>query len=173
MSVFKLMRVVLLLSIFFVILINTWMTEKRMAAWERPILVTIYPIAANQEPATLKFVKDLDESDFADINRFMNRESQPYGFTVTPAFRFDATRDTHTRPNHMAANGFIAAIDDPEWDRVSPPLGFRCRCAKSLVTRSQLRRLGLLREDGTVITHRPRGFGAAGPDPGFVSGGVR
>jgi hypothetical protein len=86
------MRVVLLLSVFFVIMINTWMTEKRMAAWERPILVTIYPIAANQEPATLKFVKDVDASDFSDINSFMNRESQPYGFTVTPAFRFQVAQ---------------------------------------------------------------------------------
>ena len=32
MSVFKLMRIVLLLSIFFVILFGTWLTEKRMAA---------------------------------------------------------------------------------------------------------------------------------------------
>jgi len=82
------MRVVLLLSVLFAIVVNTWMTEKRMAAWERPILVTIYPIAVNEEPATLKFVEGLDETYFADINRFMNRESRPYGFTVTPAFRF-------------------------------------------------------------------------------------
>jgi hypothetical protein len=104
------MRVVFLLSIFFVIIINTWMTEKRMAAWERPILVTIYPIAANQEPATLKFVKDVDASDFADINSFMNRESHPYGFTVTPAFRFQVARPGRELPPLVPAQFDPAAI---------------------------------------------------------------
>lgn len=82
------MRIVLLLSIFFVILFSTWMTERRMAAWERPILVTIYPIVADDDPATSKFVDKIDESYFRDVNDFFNRESRPYGFTVTPAFRF-------------------------------------------------------------------------------------
>ena len=88
MSVFKLMRIVLLLSIFFVILFNTWMTEKRMAAWERPILVTVYPIAVDDDPVTLKFAEEIDGADFADVNRFMARETVPYGIKVTPAFRF-------------------------------------------------------------------------------------
>lgn len=88
MSVFKLMRVVVLLSILFVIVVGTWMTEKRMAAWERPILVTIYPIVGDGEAATARFVDSLDEHSFDAINRFIEREANPYGFTVTPAFRF-------------------------------------------------------------------------------------
>ncbi len=87
MSVFKLMRVVLLLSIFFVIVLSTWMTEKRMAAWERPILVTVYPIAADEETATWKIVKEIDEAYFRGVNDFFSRESVPYGFSVTPALR--------------------------------------------------------------------------------------
>jgi len=87
-NVFKLMRVVLLLSVLFVILISTWMTEKRMAAWERPILVTIYPIVADESPATRKYVDKMDFRAFEEINRFMSEQSRPYGFTVTPAFRF-------------------------------------------------------------------------------------
>jgi hypothetical protein len=82
------MRVVLLLSVLFVILISTWMTEKRMAAWERPILVTIYPIIADENPATRKFVEQLDFGAFEEINRFMSEQARPYGFNVTPAFRF-------------------------------------------------------------------------------------
>ena len=110
MSVFKLMRVVLLLSILLVILINTWMTERRMAAWERPILVTIYPIAADDEPATLKYVNDIDASDFADVNRFMSRESGPYGFSVTPAFRFQIARPSLELPPAVPAQFEAAGI---------------------------------------------------------------
>jgi hypothetical protein len=82
------MRIVVLLSIFFVILLSTWMTEKRMAAWERPILVTVYRIAADDTNETLQFINDIDPDELEEINRFMARESGPYGFTVTPAFRF-------------------------------------------------------------------------------------
>lgn len=88
MNVFKLMRVVILLSVLFVILVSTWMTEKRMAAWERPILVTIYPIIADENPATRRFVEQLDFGAFEAVNRFMSEQSRPYGFNVTPAFRF-------------------------------------------------------------------------------------
>jgi hypothetical protein len=97
-NVFKLMRVVLLLSVLFVILLSTWMTEKRMSSWERPILVTIYPIVADETPATRQFVDHLDVQAFEEINRFMIEQSRPYGFTVTPAFRFQVARSSEALP---------------------------------------------------------------------------
>ena len=92
---------------------------------------------------------------------------------VTPAFRYDATRDSATRPNHRAGDGLIMATDDPAWRDHKPPFGFNCRCVISLVTRSQLSRMGLINEDtGDVVPHFPRGFAAHVPDEGFISGGV-
>lgn len=88
MSVFKLMRIVLLLSIFFVILFSTWMTERRMAAWERPILVTVYPVIADDEPGTERWAWDISERTFDEVNAFFEHQSSRYGFEVTPAFRF-------------------------------------------------------------------------------------
>jgi len=86
------MRIAVLLSILFVILASAWMTERRMAAWERPILVTIYPIAADDSPETRDYVEELDAREFDDINRFIENQARPYGFTVTPAFRFQLAR---------------------------------------------------------------------------------
>jgi hypothetical protein len=87
-SVFKLFRIVVLLSVLFVIVISAWMTERRMAAWERPILVAVYPIAADDDPASLRAAEETDEADFDAVNQFMNREAAPYGFSVKPPFRF-------------------------------------------------------------------------------------
>lgn len=92
------MRIVLLLSIFFVILLSTWMTERRMAAWERPILVTVYPLIADNEKGTAKFVRDLETKTFAAVNDFFRREAGPYGFTVTPAFRFQVAKPSDELP---------------------------------------------------------------------------
>lgn len=110
MSLFKLMRVVLLLSILFVIVVSTWMTERRMAAWERPILVTIYPIAAGDDPETLRFVESVELEDFAEVNRFMNREALPYGFAVTPAFRFQLAPPSQELPPPVPAQFEAAEI---------------------------------------------------------------
>jgi len=109
-SVFKLMRIVLLLSIFFVILFSTWMTEQRMAAWERPILVTIYPIVADGSASSLKFARQLDTKSFAAINRFFDRESGVYGFTVTPAFRFQLASVSTEKPPEAPDQFNTAAI---------------------------------------------------------------
>ena len=86
MSVFKLMRVVALLSILFVLVVGTWMTEKRLASWDRPAWVVVYPIAADDAALTLEYAQNVDESTFAAVNEFMAREIRPYGITVTPAF---------------------------------------------------------------------------------------
>lgn len=88
MSVFKLMRIVVLLSILFVIVVGTWMTERRLANWERPILVTVYPIVADEGSGTRSFAESVSEQTFSAINHFFERESRPYGFNLTPAFRF-------------------------------------------------------------------------------------
>jgi len=85
-SVFKLMRVVALLSILFVLVVGTWMTEKRLASWDRPAWVVVYPIVADDAAKTLDFAQSVDESTFAAVNEFMAREAGPYGINVTPAF---------------------------------------------------------------------------------------
>ena len=92
------MRIVVLLSILFVIVVGGWMTEKRMAAWERPILVTVYPIIADNEAGTERFVQALDVASFEAINRFFEREARPYGFSVTPALRFQWAEPSRELP---------------------------------------------------------------------------
>ena len=104
------MRIVLLLSIFFVILLSTWMTEKRMAAWERPILVTIYPVVADDLPETERFVRNIELAAFSEINDFFTREAGPYGFNVTPAMRFQLAEPSFETPPEPPQRHALAAI---------------------------------------------------------------
>lgn len=88
---------------------------------------------------------------------------------VTPAFRFTAVGDSDTRSNHGAADGIILAVDDTEWRRLAPPLGYNCRCEVDELTSADLRRMGRVDKAGKVIPSRiPPG---AGPDEGFRHGG--
>lgn len=84
---------------------------------------------------------------------------------VIPAMRFDAVGDSDTRPNHLAADGFIAETTHEAWRNLAPPLGYSCRCSASFVGRPELRRMGRLDKNGKVKNSAiPRG---AFPDPGF------
>lgn len=47
--------------------------------------------------------------------------------------RFDAVNDRDTRPNHAAADGFVARASDPAWTILRPPLGFNCFMPGTLV----------------------------------------
>lgn len=94
---------------------------------------------------------------------------EPVIKAIIPAFRFDAVGDVDTRDNHRAADGIILRTDSVEWRKISPPLGYNCRCTIVAMTRSMLQRDNRLREDGSVIESKvPVG---AFPDPGFRHGG--
>lgn len=110
MSTFKLMRIVFLLSILFVIVVSTWLTEKQMAAWERPILVTVYPIVSDNMPESREFANRLSEESFREVNAFFERESMLYGFVVTPAFRFQIAPVSNQLPPPVPAQFEAADI---------------------------------------------------------------
>lgn len=99
--------------------------------------------------------------------------SDPAVKKVIPAFQFSAVRDANVRDNHAAAHGLIASVDDPIWDRFSPPLGFNCRCDLVMVDVYDLKKWGFLDRQGQVIRQVPPTFAMAHPDPGFSPGGRR
>ncbi len=93
-----------------------------------------------------------------------------------PGFMLTVTKDRDVRrgraedggENHAAAHGLIAAVDDPMWMQYSPPFGYRCRCRLIRQSVGQLRRLGLLREDGAVIRRIPTGINSFRKHPNFT-----
>lgn len=89
---------------------------------------------------------------------------------VMAAFRYVSALLESTRPNHRAAHGLVAGVDDPVWEAIYPPNGHRCRCAARLVSKSELRRMNLLSDRGAVMRSEPAGFEAAHRDEGFGGG---
>lgn len=89
---------------------------------------------------------------------------------VVPAFEFSSVGDGDTRPNHQAADGLLAATNDPVWNRFAPPLGHQCRCSINTVDIITLRRRGLIDANGQVRPYYPPSFANAYPDKGFGMG---
>ena len=50
-----------------------------------------------------------------------NKERYPY-------LKYKTVGDDHVRDDHQKLANFTAHIDDPIWDKIYPPNGWRCRC---------------------------------------------
>lgn len=55
-----------------------------------------------------------------------------------PYWQYCAVMDSRTRPAHAALNGRIFRWDDPIWDTIFPPNGYRCRCYIRALTQAQV-----------------------------------
>jgi SPP1 gp7 family putative phage head morphogenesis protein len=78
-----------------------------------------------------------------------NRESRPY-----LQYRIDqlGVSEKH-RVEHEILNGRVFRIDDPVWDAIYPPRGFRCNCGVVSVSDTYIKRKGLkVEESGKNLT---------------------
>lgn len=62
-------------------------------------------------------------------------ESRPY-------WRYSAINDSRTRLAHAALHGRVVRADDPFWDVMFPPNGYRCRCTVTSLSERDLERKG-------------------------------
>ncbi len=65
-----------------------------------------------------------------------NKKARPYG-------QFVAVMDPKTRDKHARLHGKVFHLDDPFWDRFTPPLDFNCRCRKRALSKRDVARRGL------------------------------
>lgn len=87
----------------------------------------------------------------------LRQASDPVMSDIIVGLRFAAVGDTDTRPNHHAADGLVAAADDPIWYDLAPPLGYNCRCSIELVDRFTAEAEGLLVDGKLPPAQRPSG----------------
>ena len=76
---FKFLRIAVLLLILLIVALATWHDGVRNTRWTVPLYVAIYPIAADQSPVTLAYVRSLHPDAFQPIDQFFEREGARYG----------------------------------------------------------------------------------------------
>ena len=76
---FKLIRIVVLLFIFFAVAFYSKNQKLKSRNWAQPLEVVIYPMNGdNGSELVDKYIQQLDEKTFADIDLFFQRESKKY-----------------------------------------------------------------------------------------------
>lgn len=77
-------RIGALLTVLIIVAAGTWLTERRLASWERPVWVTFYPLAGDNGEDTRRFLRNIDEDSYRDINRFFETQARRFGIELTP-----------------------------------------------------------------------------------------
>ena len=85
-----------------------WLVNTAIRALQR--LTHRGAIAADGKKSTVEYARRLNTDSFRPVNEFFSQQSGPYGFTVTPAFRFQVAPVSTERPPPVPPQFNTAAI---------------------------------------------------------------
>ncbi len=100
---FRNIRIAILLTILVIVAGNQWLTGNRLASWEKPLWITIYPVLADFEANTQRYAENLQVNSFQDIGVFIRQQASRYGRELeTPVF-FQVARPLTVLPPALPA----------------------------------------------------------------------
>jgi len=83
MPVFKIIRILILLTLFLALAFYAQQQKLKSRSWAEPLQLVIYPINAEHgNPAVDDYIRELDDSVFAPIDRFFAEQSRDYDLIV-------------------------------------------------------------------------------------------
>ena len=102
------LRVGFLLLVLLVVALRNWQDRYLSTRWLRPLFVSIYPIAADDSPATRHYVVTLDADRFKSIDRFFAREAARYRLNAAEPFRTRLRPELRDQPpRHQPGAGIL------------------------------------------------------------------
>ncbi|MEM1412616.1 MAG: hypothetical protein AAGH19_09695 [Pseudomonadota bacterium] len=98
MSLFKAVRIFILLVVLAIVAGNHFLGAARLATWDRTVWITVYPIPADNKPETRRYIANLRASSFDEIGTFFTREASRYGLSIPDAAHFQLAPIPFTQP---------------------------------------------------------------------------
>jgi len=103
-SVFKAIRISVLLFILFFVAMSSWLTQARSTDWNNSLWVKIYPINADGSDASEQYIDRLRVEDFAGIEEFIDSEASRYGKNLSQPLRIELGNPISEQPPQLPAN---------------------------------------------------------------------
>jgi hypothetical protein len=107
--VWKSLRILFLLMVLLVVSVTTCTDRFRTTGWRTPLYVAIYPIAADDSPATRAYLATLDAERFKPIDRFFAREARRHGLAIDEPVKTRFRHELGQRPPQRAADASMFA----------------------------------------------------------------
>jgi hypothetical protein len=76
--VFRTVRIFVLLAVLIVVGIGSWQTTRRIAEWDMPLRVAVYPIAGDDSETTRRYVSTRSPRTYQPVERYFDDEAQRY-----------------------------------------------------------------------------------------------
>lgn len=110
---FRKFRILILLLALAGVAFAAWRAETRLTAWEHTVFVGLYPIAADNSPATAAYLTALDDDSFAEIGSWIDQEMQRYGGKVLQPVKVRLAPPPRSTPPLPPQGG--SALDNMLW----------------------------------------------------------
>lgn len=80
---FRRLRIFILLFILATVAFSTWRAKARVAHWEYPLRVAVYPINGDLSAATTAYISGLKAETFKPIADYLDEEAKRFGVTLS------------------------------------------------------------------------------------------
>ena len=107
----KSIRIGILLIVLGVVASNAWLEQQRALSWRDSLYVGIFPVAADDRPATRAYLASLRSETFLMLEPFFAREARRYGLALERPFRVELyPAPAASPPPAPAAAGALGTI---------------------------------------------------------------
>jgi len=107
---FKIIRIAILLFVFFLVGANAYLTQLRSTDWDQPLEVVIYPINGDHSPAAASYIASLTRDTFRPIEQFMQSEAKRYDLSIADPVLFELAPEVGALPPPAPFGANIFAI---------------------------------------------------------------
>jgi len=107
MSMFRKLRIVVLLYILAFAAVGNFLASARTTDWNETLWVDVYPVNADGTDRVQTYIDALREADFDPIERYLTTESQRYGITLAEPFRLGLAEQIDRPVPELAADASI------------------------------------------------------------------
>lgn len=85
-KLFRAVRIFILSILLIGVALGSWLSGKRSTDWSSPLWIAIYPINADNSPATQSYIEQLNVSDFKSIEEFITEEAKEFSLPLNHPF---------------------------------------------------------------------------------------
>ena len=108
---FKQVRIALLLIVLLLVVHNVFSDARRIASWNSPLFVSVYPVNQDNSPQAQRYIDALDGDDLQPIADWMADEAKRYGLDLAAPIYIDLGRQIDDPPPQQPFDGSL-------WDRM-------------------------------------------------------
>ncbi|MGB1801279.1 MAG: hypothetical protein ACPHLK_10705 [Gammaproteobacteria bacterium] len=94
----KKIRILVLLYVLLMVAVGSWLSKARSTDWDKPLNVIVYSINADGRSETQKYINNIENSDFIDIEDFFQREAKKYNLALNKPIDVSYAGELNVKP---------------------------------------------------------------------------